>query len=156
ALPSFYDGRVRINLRGRERSGLIEPSGYAALREEVVSLLRSCRDPVTGEGVVQQVEYPATVNPLDLGPTEADLTVLWRGAPMGLTHPRYGQIGPIPYRRTGGHTGQAGFALVHGADIAAREYGSRSAYDVVPTLFELLGLTPAVPLSGTSLLRQAS
>ena len=156
ALPSFYDGRVRINLRGRERPGLIEPSGYAALREEVVSLLRSCRDPVTGEGVVEQVEYPASVNPLDVGPTEADLTVLWRGGPMGLTHPRYGQIGPVPYRRTGGHTGRAGFALVHGADIAAREYGSRSAYDVVPTLFELLGLTPAVPLSGTSLLRQAS
>ena len=26
ALPSFYDGRVRINLRGREKHGLIEPS----------------------------------------------------------------------------------------------------------------------------------
>ena len=28
ALPSFYDGRIRINLRGRERHGLVDPSRY--------------------------------------------------------------------------------------------------------------------------------
>ena len=28
ALPSFYDGRVRINLRGREASGIVIPADY--------------------------------------------------------------------------------------------------------------------------------
>ncbi|MBV9621669.1 MAG: hypothetical protein JO341_11690 [Gammaproteobacteria bacterium] len=153
ALPSFYDGRVRINLRGRERGGVIAPDQYRTVREELVSLLEACRDPVSGESVVAEVEYPAAMSAREVGPTEADLVILWRGAPMGMRHPRYGQIGPIPYRRTGGHTGGLGFALLQGERIAAGEYGTRSAYDVVPTLFELLGRAPVPGLSGSSLLR---
>jgi hypothetical protein len=71
---------------------------------------------------------------------------------MGLVHPEHGQIGPIPYRRTGGHTGGSGFALVHGEGIQPGEYGTRSAYDVVPTLCELLGHPSLEGLSGGSLM----
>lgn len=152
ALPSFYDGRVRINLRGRERTGIIDSAQYPAFRDDLLATLRECRDPITGEGVVEEVEYPAAADPMKLGPTEADLIILWRGAPMGLVHPEHGQIGPLPYRRTGGHTGGRGFAFVHGAGIQSGEYGTHSAYDVVPTLFELLGQPGSEGLSGASLM----
>jgi predicted AlkP superfamily phosphohydrolase/phosphomutase len=152
ALPSFYDGRVRINLRGRERTGIIDPAQYRVCRDDLLAALRECRDPITGESVVEDIEYPAAADPMELGPTEADLVILWRGAPMGLVHPEHGQIGPLPYRRTGGHTGGPGFAFLHGEGIQPGEYGTRSAYDVVPTLFELLGRPPLEGLSGSSLM----
>jgi hypothetical protein len=90
-----------------------------------------------------------------MGPTESDIVILWSGAPMGLVHPTYGQIGPIPYRRTGGHTGGPGFAFIDAAGIQPGEYGTRSAYDVVPTFFELLGRAAPASLSGTSLVSEA-
>ena len=151
ALPSFYDGRVRINLRGREASGIVDRAQYQKFRDDLVATLMLCRDPITGEGVVHEIEYPETSDPIQMGPTESDLVILWRGAPMGLVHPQHGRIGPIPYRRTGGHTGGPGFAFVHAAHIRPGDYGTRSAYDVVPTLFELLGLGAHDGLSGTSL-----
>jgi hypothetical protein len=152
ALPSFSDGRVRINLRGREATGIIDPAQYQVFRDELVATLEQCRDPISGEGIVQQIEYPAASDPMEMGPTESDLVILWSGAPMGLVHPMHGQIGPIPYRRTGGHAGGPGIAFVHAAGIQPGEYGTRSAYDVVPTFFELLGLPAPAGLSGASLM----
>jgi predicted AlkP superfamily phosphohydrolase/phosphomutase len=152
ALPSFYDGRVRINLRGRERCGIVDSAHYGAFRDDLVRTLRECRDILTGETIVEEVEYPAAANPTKIGNTEADFVILWRGAPMGLIHPKHGQVGPIPYRRTGGHTGGPGFALVHGQGFSPGDYGMRSAYDVVPTFFELLGKPPPERLSGRSLM----
>jgi predicted AlkP superfamily phosphohydrolase/phosphomutase len=152
ALPSFYDGRLRINLRGRERAGMIDLGQYHAFRDGLVAMLGECRDPISGETVVEEVEYPAGTDPMGLGPTEADLVILWRGAPMGLVHPEHGQIGPVPYRRTGGHTGARGFAFIRGAGIQPGEHGTRSAFDVVPTLVDLLGRHSLQGLSGTSLL----
>jgi predicted AlkP superfamily phosphohydrolase/phosphomutase len=152
ALPSFYDGRVRINLRGRERSGIIDSAHYGKFRDELVTTLTECRDIFTGETIVEDVEYPAAADPAKIGNTEADLVILWRGAPMGLVHWKHGHVGPIPYRRTGGHTGGPGFAFVHSEGFPPGDYGTRSAYDVVPTFFELLGKPPPECLSGRSLM----
>jgi hypothetical protein len=152
ALPSFYDGRVRINLRGREATGLVDPAQYHEFRDDLVTMLRQCRDPVSGESVVDGIEFPVTSDPLKMGPTESDLVILWSGAVMGLVHPKHGQIGPIPYRRTGGHTDGAGFAFVHAAGIQPGDYGPRSAYDVVPTFYQLLGIPVLEGLSGASLI----
>jgi len=152
ALPSFYDGRVRINLRGRERSGIIDCVHYGTFRDELVTTLRECRDILTGETIVDEVEYPAAADPTKIGNTEADFVIQWRGAPMGLVHSKHGPIGPIPYRRTGGHTGGPGFAFVHGEGFLPGDHGARSAYDVVPTFFELLGKPAPECLSGRSLM----
>lgn len=150
ALPSFYDGRVRINLAGREGQGKVAPADYEAVCGEVESLVRQCRDSGTGEAVVEHVERCQGGDPLQLGPTEADLVIVWRGAALGFVHPGLGQIGPLPYRRTGGHTGPYGMAYLAGDGIAAGDYGIRSSFDVVPTIVELLG--EELPgLSGSSL-----
>jgi predicted AlkP superfamily phosphohydrolase/phosphomutase len=152
ALPSFYDGRLRINLKGRERRGVVEPENYQETCESLVALLDRCTDPITGQKVIGDVEFPNRASPAERGPTEADIVIVWRGAPLGFDHPEFGRIGPAPYRRTGGHTGKQGFAFVEAPGMAPGDYGMRSAYDVVPTLFELLGETPSDILSGTPLL----
>jgi predicted AlkP superfamily phosphohydrolase/phosphomutase len=151
ALPSFYDGRIRINLAGRERRGRVAPGDYEARCGEVARLVAECRDPRTGEPVAAEVERTARGDPRDVGETEADLVVTWRGAPLAFQHPRLGVIGPAPYRRPGGHTGGRGVGYLLLPDVAPGDYGLRSAFDVVPTLLELCGVT-AGGVSGESLL----
>jgi predicted AlkP superfamily phosphohydrolase/phosphomutase len=141
ALPSFYDGRIRINLRGRERRGRVTRAAYDPICDEIVGLLEDCRDPITDLPVIRDVDRKGVAE--SLGPSEADMVVLWQGAPLGFTHPRLGQIGPLPYRRTGGHTGKTGIAYFQGPGIRPGQYGNRSAFDVLPTVLDLLGEQPA-------------
>ena len=152
ALPSFYDGRIRINLKGREQNGWVAPDQYQHVCDELETLLYECRDPETGEGVVDFIERPAEGrDPLTLGPTECDLVIVWKG-PLALDHPKLGRIGPVPYRRTGGHTGPYGMAYFIGTDLLPGDYGVHSTFDVVPTIIELLGEKIPARISGTSLL----
>jgi len=151
ALPSFYDGRVRINLRGRERLGRVAQADCEARCDEVEALLAECRDLRTGEPVVAEVERPVRGDPRAAGPTQADLVIRWRGSALGFRHPRLGVIGPAPYRRTGGHAGGPGFAYFDLPEAVHGDHGRRSAFDVVPTLLDLCGVA-ADGIGGESLL----
>lgn len=152
ALPSFYDGRIRINLAGREAQGIVAPADYAAVCDEVEAAVRACRDLHTGEPVVGHVERcSGGRDPLTIGPWESDLIIVWRGAALGFRHPSAGNIGPLPFRRTGGHTGPYGMAYLAGDGIAAGDYGVRPSFDVAPTIIELLGEEVSSKVSGSSL-----
>src|SRR5262249_46562472 len=93
--------------------------------------------------------------PCEIGPTEPDLYINWRGAPLGFVHPQLGRIGPIPYRRTGGHTGAWGFAYLAGEELAPGDHGTANSFDVVPTIIDLLNERP-LSVSGHSLLDRAA
>jgi predicted AlkP superfamily phosphohydrolase/phosphomutase len=152
ALPAFYEGSIRLNLVGRERHGIVALADYDARCDELCRLLEECKDPRTGEPVVTHVTRPVRGAPLAALDTQADLAVHWRGTPVALEHPRFGLVGPAPYRRTGGHTGGHGMAYVAAPDLPAGDYGVRSAFDVVPTLIELCGVRTPAGISGASLL----
>lgn len=152
ALPSFYDGQVRINLAGRERDGLVKPEDYSAACDHVEALVNDCRDAQTGEPVALSIERTHRSDPYAVGPTEADLMIVWRNTALGFDHPRLGRIGPVPFRRPGGHTGGHGFTYLKDAGLPAGEYGVRSAFDLAPTIVELLGEDPGTRFSGRSLL----
>jgi hypothetical protein len=151
ALPSFYDGRIRINLKGRERHGMIEPSRYEEACRGLETVLRECRDPRTGDPAVGSIERAWTRDPVALCGSEADLLVVWRGVVAALEHPRLGLIGPVPLRRTGGHTGPYGMAYVAAPGLEPGDRGVRSAFDVVPTVARLLGDHPSSSMSGQCL-----
>ena len=152
ALPSYYDGRIRLNLAGRERDGKVAPGEYQRTLAAMERLVRDCIDPATGESVVDYVEYPALGAPGELPPTQADLIAVWKGTARCLEHPSLGRIGPVAYRRTGGHTGPFGMAYIRAGDVRAGDRGTRSAFDVVPTIVDLMGYPANPGLSGTSLL----
>jgi predicted AlkP superfamily phosphohydrolase/phosphomutase len=153
ALPSFYDGRVRINLIGRERKGKVTLADYRAVCDEIEALVRECRDPVSGAPVVEAIERTGGADPLALEPAGADLVIIWRIPVLALEHPTLGRIGPVPHRRPGGHTGRYGMAYLCNADgLAVGDFGMRSSFDVVPTLVDLTGAPVPSGLSGTSLL----
>jgi predicted AlkP superfamily phosphohydrolase/phosphomutase len=151
ALPSFFDGRIRINLRGRERDGIVELSRYEETCLTLETLLAECRDPRTGEPAVATIERASTANPLALTSSESDLLVVWRDVASAIEHPRLGLIGPVPLRRTGGHTCH-GIAYLAAPGLEPGERGVRSSFDVVPTIVQLLGAEPTTRLAGKSLL----
>lgn len=148
ALPAYYDGQIRINLQGRENRGIVAPRDYDLVCDEIETLVRECRDALTGQPVVAEVERAPRPDRTRAS-SEADLLIVWKGAPLGIVHPRLGTIGPVPYRRTGGHTGGAGFAHVIGEGVRSGCHGVRSAFDVVPTVVDMLGGSPG-RLSGKS------
>jgi predicted AlkP superfamily phosphohydrolase/phosphomutase len=152
ALPSFYDGRVRVNLQGRERDGVVDPADYARVCDEIEELVRDCRDPRTGEPVVADVERCAgSADPCTLGSSASDLVVVWNAGAVALDHPVHGVVGPLPYRRTGGHTGPFGFAFVDSPDVAPGDLGVASSFDVAPTLVELVAARAVAGISGSAL-----
>jgi len=151
ALPSFLDGRIRINLRGRERDGIVELSQYEEICRSLETLLVECRDPRTGEAAVAEIVRPWTANPLTLPGSESDLLVVWRDVAAAIEHPRLGLIGPVPIRRTGGHT-RHGIAYLAASDLEPGDRGVRASCDVAPTIAQLLGIEPANRLTGKSLL----
>jgi hypothetical protein len=150
ALPSYHDGRVRLNLAGRERSGRVKLKDYQRTLDEVEALIAQCTDPTTGLSVAARFERPAPDDPRRLDDMQSDLIVHWAGSPVGFAHPRLGMIGPLPYRRPGGHTGGHGVAYFHGPYIARGECGVVSAFDVVPTLLDLLEVRDKPFVSGRS------
>jgi hypothetical protein len=152
ALPSYYDGRIRINLIGRERNGLVPQNEYESYCEQIANVLNDCRNPLSGERVVDSIESRHESDPLARDPSEADMNVVWNGAVLAFEHSTHGRIGPIPYNRTGGHTGPFGMAYIAADEIAPGDLGKRSSFDVVPTLFDLLGERLPQNISGHSLL----
>jgi predicted AlkP superfamily phosphohydrolase/phosphomutase len=152
ALPAYYDGRIRVNLRGREPDGIVALTDYARTLDELEALLLACRDPRTGEPVVDHFERPGDPDPFALDPSDADLVVVWHGPSCAFTHPDLGLVGPAPFVRAGGHTGPYGFAYVSGDGIEPGDGGVKSAFDVAPTIAAMLDFTPETAIDGTSML----
>ena len=154
ALPSFLDGRIRINLRGRERDGIVELSQYEETCRTLETLLSECRDPRTGEPSVATIERAATADPMKLLNSESDLLVVWRDVAAAIEHPRLGIIGPAPIRRTASHTPH-GVAYLAAPGLESGERGVHSSRDIVPTIVQLLGIEPPTRMAGKSLLSAA-
>ena len=143
ALPSISHGYVRINVRGRERDGMVPPDEYGSLCDELGRHLRALRDARTGRPLVREVVRTRR-SPLEGGSRpDADLVVFYHPAPTDVVDsPRFGRIGPVPFARTGGHANR-GFALLKAPGFepgAGLPQGSLE--DLAPTLLHLLE-TPA-------------
>ncbi|MGC2856365.1 alkaline phosphatase family protein [Novispirillum sp. DQ9] len=154
ALPSFGDGYVRLNLKGREPNGIVDPDDYDAVCDEIAEAILALRNPRTGRPLAADVIRPRR------GPFEndakahpADLGVLWRTEPADIAeHPRLGRIGPFPHRRSGGHNDEA-FMVVRAAGVpAGGTLPEGNTVDVSATILDLLGLPFGGNRDGRSLL----
>ncbi|MFO1197190.1 MAG: hypothetical protein U1E86_09485 [Burkholderiaceae bacterium] len=150
ALPSFYDGRIRLNLANREARGLVAMNDYERTLDELEADLGRCTNPVNGRPVVAGIERPGRGRDATrMGPSEADLVVVWN-ATLGFEHPVLGRIGPLPYRRTGGHTGPLGMAYLCGEGIAAGDFAVKSSFAMPPTLLAMAGVRDIGSCTGTA------
>ncbi len=158
ALPAFTNGHLRINLKGRERDGVVEPSEYDALCAELTEILYDLRDGRNGNKVVKQVVKTRTT-PLDNDPKlpDADLVILWQEPITDVVDsPRLGRVGPLTHCRAGGHKGQ-GFLLAKGPGISAGEdLPAGEAVDLAPTILNLMNAEIPEYLEGKALIKSVS
>jgi predicted AlkP superfamily phosphohydrolase/phosphomutase len=144
ALPSFSEGYVRLNVRGREAAGIVDPADYERVCAEISAEIMRLTDARTGRPAVKRVVRTrvAPHGPAVEGerPSDADLIVVWEGVPIDVVdHPTAGRIGPVPFKRSGSHV-HRGFLLAHGPGIPrGRRLPEAHALDIPPTILTLLG-----------------
>ena len=158
ALPSFSEGYVRLNVRGREAAGIVPPEAYGTVCDEVAAELRRLINARTGEPMVRDVARTRAdaFHPRlpDERPADADLIVMWTSRPADVVdHPRAGRIGPVPFKRSGSHV-HRGFFMARGTGIpAARRLPEAHALDLAPTLMALAGAPVPAHFEGRPMLQ---
>ncbi|MEK6800039.1 MAG: alkaline phosphatase family protein [Planctomycetota bacterium] len=145
-----------LNLRGRERDGIVDPADRDALLREISAKLLAVRDPQTGEAAVLRVYRSDEVYSGPHAPEAPDLIV------------GYARGYRASWATTLGDIGREVFSdndMAWSADhcIAAEEVPgvvfsnrgivaeSPSLTDLAPTILQLFGLQAAPPMKGTSL-----
>ena len=155
-LPSDHFGQLRLNVRGREREGIVAPGDVDALVAELREGLLSFRDP-DGEPAVVSVDRTTELFEggafLELLP---DLVVRWSERPVAdvdvLNSPRFGDV-PRPGTgsgRSGAHRPES-WALLVPAAATVVQNGRPQLLDIVPTVCAALGVA-ADDLPGSALL----
>ena len=158
ALPSFSEGYIRINLEGREPNGIVPPEEYNALCAELTEQLYQLKNARTGESVVKNIiRTRQSCAEDDLHLPGADLVVVWAEQPADVVdHPKFGRIGPVPYRRTGSHRAR-GFVTIKGEGITPGSTLPEShGVDLAPTILELMGAPIPEYMDGKPLLNIVS
>jgi hypothetical protein len=154
ALPSYGDGCIRINLKGREAQGIVDPQEYDAVCRELGAWLGELRDPRSDRPAVKEVvivrdrlRHVARERHPD-----ADLLVLWQDHANDMIEEKtLGRLGPVPFWKTGSHH-PAGFVIGRGPDIPRRAAAGRARVsDLAPTVLGLLGIVQPASLEGRPL-----
>ena len=150
ALPSFSEGYVRINLRGRESAGIVAPADYSRVCDEVETLLHGMRDARTGAPLVADILRPRSGAAADDPKLpDPDLLVLWSARPTDIVDTPCGRIGPMPFQRTGSHVAR-GFLLGSGPALPRGALPADAhALDLAPTILSLMNApldTPSSPI----------
>jgi predicted AlkP superfamily phosphohydrolase/phosphomutase len=158
ALPSTEEGRIRINVKGREPRGLINPSEYDSVCKELILHLRGLFDARTGAPVVKDViKWRSGSQAHELKVPDEDLTVVWNDVPFDAADsPKVGRIGPFPFCRLGAHS-PGGFLIAQGPGI---EPGSTlpkgDVIDLTPTILNLMGVRVPDYFDGKPLLTSSA
>jgi predicted AlkP superfamily phosphohydrolase/phosphomutase len=154
ALPSDLEGCVRINMKGREPHGIVDPGAqYDDLCQEIRSRLEELENPTTGARAVRRVWIRNEVLPGGRQEELPDLIVTWNDEwpIVALASPRVGLVeGVNPDRRPGTHS-TVGFLLAQGPDIPKGHQGRGRLVDVAPTVLQLLALPNLSDMDGRPL-----
>lgn len=158
-LPSDAPGFIRLNLRGRERFGIVAPGEAAALCEEITAGLSSFTD-LDGEPCIRKIlrarEIFGDGERLDAFP---DLVALWTAKKTlhgrGVRSPRFGEVlrtGESGTGRSGDHAGGGLVVVAPGTGSFQRLDRKVEPYDIPATILAALGL-PHDDLPGHALLK---
>jgi predicted AlkP superfamily phosphohydrolase/phosphomutase len=154
SLPSDHHAHVRLNIKGRERDGIIEPEDADAVMDEIRDGLLSFRDP-DGSPSVAGVERVSELARGEGAHRLPDLIVRWGERPAtrltGVSSERFGRVGRRgALGRSGSHRPEA-WALAVPSRTRLRTNGTPAVVDLPATACALLG-ADMTGLAGTPLL----
>jgi predicted AlkP superfamily phosphohydrolase/phosphomutase len=152
ALPGDFTGAIRINLRGREPSGRVEPGeDYERICAELAREFLALENPASGQRAVSEVFRFRDRYAGPCADDFPDLIVQWEGSrPIeALRSPRIGTVrGALPDKRSGAHT-TFGFLAASGPGIRrAGQLQAADILDIAPTILRLQGLALPGHLDG--------
>lgn len=137
SLPSFGEGRIRINLAGRDRDGVVALEDYERTCSEIEQLLKDSINPRTGKSIASHVIRTRKDDPFDPLAPDADLLITWDTAVDAVFHPTLGEIGPFPMLRMSEHSNDA-FALISGPGIEPSRLNERPTSELGSMILSLL------------------
>lgn len=155
-------GCIRINLKGREAAGVVEPGApYDDLCAKICEGLLTFRDTDTGEPVVREVARSDQIYPGGARLAELpDLLVRWATTPAAeqkaIDSPRFGRIEvPAPGRNLSGRSGNhrpQGFLIGVGPDFeAGSAVEGAHILDLAPTVYAMFNLPRPGAMRGRDL-----
>lgn len=151
-LPTDLEGYIRINLRGREPMGVVEPgSDYSKTIEDLTRAIEELSDPTTGRAIVREVICSDRAFAGERRPYLPDLVVRWENsAPITrAASPRIGIVEKeAPDARPGTHRAP-GFVLASGPGIAGgTTLDAGHIFDLAPTVLARLGVDRPAHMRG--------
>ena len=161
AHPADNQGYVRLNLRGRERAGIVDPGEAEVLLDAIAAGLRTFVRP-DGESAVADVVRAAELYPGRYAGRLPDFVVRWSERPatrvVSVTSEGFGEVRRegAGSGRSGNHTpGDAWAVVAPGGSEFAEPARPARLVDVAATVCEVTGADRA-GLPGEPLLRRAS
>lgn len=143
---------IYVNLRGREPEGIVAPSDYDAVCDDIVERLIEFVDPDDGEPITDRVYRREEVlhgSELDDAP---DLFPVCRAYSYELSDGLYSPTVLDDYRSLPrGFHHMDGIFGIAGPGVGARDGAAASIYDIAPTVLHLAGLTIPEGLDGSVL-----
>ena len=145
APPGYYTGCLRVNLRGREPQGIVEPGAeYDALLTRLEQDLHALTDAETGKPVIARTVRLRDVFGEARHPALPDLVVFWaeHDRPLRRLHHPRAELSQSPHAfNRGSHHTTEGFLAAAGPAIrAAGRHGDVNPLAIAPTLLALLGV----------------
>ena len=154
ALPTDLEGCVRINVKGREPHGIVEPGAqYEDLCHEIRARLEELVNPGTGAPAVRRVWIRNEIFP---GPKQEelpDLMVTWSDEARiaALASSRFDTVeGVNPDTRSGTHS-TTGFLIAKGPAVPQGYEGRGRLVDIAATVLQLAGAEHVSGLDGAPL-----
>lgn len=170
AVYSFEPGGLlRINLKGRERNGVVDPSDYDNLIDKVINKFEAICNPETGENLGIRVYRASEIYGTDMKvPRAPDLIIdiSNRSTYVCNTHSLHqgsrDWVVPIDVNRLNGrfrfldqefygdHTREGIYVFTGGGIQTSGKTTSILAKDIAPTILKLLGMRKPICMEGTA------
>ena len=153
-LPTDSLGFLRVNLKGREPNGVVEPGKeYDDLCQRISETLKQLVNPRTGKKIVREVFFTEHVFP---GPERnrlPDLMICWEDD-EAIDEAQLDEMrrirGNLPDARSGNHNPH-GFALFYGPGVGGGQASEGHIMDIAPTTLSYFGLKPPTYMDGKTL-----
>lgn len=159
-LPGEPEGYLRLNLKGRERSGAVEPAAATALLGEIEAALREIRTVETDEPIIQDIQHTDVLVSPDHPDRRhlPDMVLLFRTdiaadqfsgvRRAGVGEVRWPPGEPYPSGRSGNHAAD-GFCIATGPGFPVGHSNQcHDTIDLTATFQAMAGLEVAERLDG--------